>query len=98
MNTENNIEISPKENETLLNYNEAIKYCQSLDIEGKSDWRLPNKEELNHIYKSENNLQKRSYWSSTEENDLVNGQNFLSGYQGNFSKKGMLYVRAIRTI
>ena len=60
------IEISPKEYERRLNWNDAIFYCQLLVIDDKIDWRLPTKEELNFIFNSENDFKGECYWSSTK--------------------------------
>ena len=55
-------------------WTQAIEYCENLNLDGKSDWRLPNINELSSIvdYNSNSNLDKifkyRSkdiYWSST---------------------------------
>ena len=93
-------EIAPKSTEIQASWYEARMYCFSLNIDGKIGWRLPTKEELNEIYLSENDFEKRWYWSSTEY--LGNGawvQYFGDGDQGNFGKSsGGFYVRAIRSI
>jgi hypothetical protein len=94
-----NIEISPKEYERQLNWDDAMMYCQLLVIDGKNDWRLPTKEELNDIYNSENDFVGPYYWSSTE----VNGsnawlQNLSSGYQYYSYKNDSYYVRAVRSL
>jgi len=41
-----NIEISPKEYERLLNYNDGLLYCSLLVIDGNNDWRMPTEAEL----------------------------------------------------
>lgn len=61
-----NIEISPKEYEAPLLFQEAKLYCFSLNIDGKIGWRLPTIEELDGIYTSINDFSKNWYWSSTE--------------------------------
>ncbi|MCH9812445.1 MAG: DUF1566 domain-containing protein [Epsilonproteobacteria bacterium] len=50
-----------KSNQNWMNWEEAIKHCESMTLGGYEDWRLPNINELmslvpNHIYPS---------WSST---------------------------------
>jgi formylglycine-generating enzyme required for sulfatase activity len=62
-----NIEISPKEYERRLNWYDAMMYCQLLVIDGKDDWRLPTKEELDYICHSENDFVGSYYWSSTDD-------------------------------
>jgi hypothetical protein len=94
-----NFEIAPKSTEIQSNWDDAKLYCFSLNVDGKTGWRLPSKEELNLIYKSENDFEKLWYRSSTEDNsDYVWVQNFFGGYQtGNGSKNfDGYYVRAIR--
>jgi hypothetical protein len=103
-----NIEISPKEYERKLNWHDAMMYCQLLSIDGKNDWRLPTKDELNDvydtkndIYHSENDFVRAYYWSSTEYDDnCARGQYFQpNGNQFNHGKKTIsFYVRAVRTI
>jgi hypothetical protein len=39
------IEVAPIEYHTLLTRDEAIMYCFSLNIDGKTGWRLPTFEE-----------------------------------------------------
>ena len=101
-----NFEIAPKSTEIQSNWHNAIAYCDSLNIGGKTGWRLPTKEELNEIYESENDFEKWYYWSSTENNgNNAWGQYFYNGgqyfYNGcqyyNFKTFGGLYVRAIRS-
>jgi hypothetical protein len=95
-----NIEISPKEYEKVLNWDDAMLYCQLLTINGKDDWHLPTKEELNDIYHSENDFILSYYWSSTEVNGNYAWYQFFSdGFQANGSDKNYLgYVRPVRTI
>jgi hypothetical protein len=93
-----NIEISPKEYEKILNWNDANLYCQLLVIDDKCDWRLPTKDELNEIYTSENDFVGSGYWSSTEYGG--NGawrQHFSTGYQNCYVKGSSGYVRAVRS-
>lgn len=106
MNTENNasfgatnIEISPKEYETILNWNDAIKYCQSLVIKDKSDWRLPTVDELQYIYDSENDFTNSYYWSSAPLNDnIAFSKSMINGSHHNDIKTRRIYVRPVRTI
>jgi hypothetical protein len=94
-----NFEIAPKSTEIQSNWHNDIAYCDSLNIGGKTGWRLPTKAELNKIYKSENDFTYDYYWSSTEhDGNYVWNQYFDGGSQG-FSVKlyGGNYVRAIRS-
>jgi hypothetical protein len=94
-------EIAPKSTETRLNWDDARLYCFALNIDGKTGWRLPTKEELDEIYESENDFEKYWYWSSTECNDdSAWDQDFgNSGYPIDADKGNAdTYVRAIRSI
>ena len=94
-----NFEIAPKSTEIQANWDDARLYCFSLNIEGKTGWRLPTKDELNEIYESENDF-VGYYWSSTEYNGyLAWYQGFLNGYQTDYNYKyyGGNYVRAVRS-
>lgn len=94
-------EIAPKTSEMQLNWEDARLYCFSLNIDGKTGWRLPTKKELNEIYESDNDFEKKGwYWSSTEVNDdLAWAQHFNTGIQSGFASKNSVfdYVRAIRS-
>ena len=93
-----NIEIAPKEYERRLNWNDAKLYCELLTIDGKMDWRLPTKDELNEIYNSENDFVGSYYWSSTEYNGYdAWGQYMSNGSQNYNFKFTSYYVRAVRS-
>lgn len=36
-----NLEFAPKSTEVILSWKDAITYCASINVDGKSDWRLP---------------------------------------------------------
>jgi hypothetical protein len=94
-----NIEISPKEYERELNWEDAMMYCQLLIIGGKEDWRLPTITELNYIYNSENDFVGAYYWSSTEnKGNYAWVQNLSYGNQYVNPKSYSGYVRPVRTI
>jgi hypothetical protein len=96
-----NFEIAPKSTEIVSNWDDARLYCFALNIDGKTGWRLPTKEELNEIYESKNDFDKDWYWSSTEFNSSnVWYQNFYDGnkYKGRNKNYGDIYVRAVRDI
>lgn len=93
-------EFAPKETEIQANWYDAIAYCHSLRIDGKSGWRLPTNNELNEIYDSKNDFEDDWYWSSTEiDGNLAWNQNFSTGGKNdNFKNYGVNCVRAIRDI
>jgi hypothetical protein len=95
-----NIEISPKEYEKQLNWDDAMMYCQLLTIDNKNDWRLPTKNELYTIYESSNDFVRGNYWSS-DESDITGAWfvNFNNGIQYRMSKHIINYrARPIRNI
>ena len=82
----------------------AAVYCSELVSGGQSDWFLPSKDELNLMY---TNLRSAStplggfssgyYWSSSESGGgSARYQQFLIGFQGDFSKNRTGYVRPVR--
>ena len=95
-----NFEIAPKETEIKSNWDDARLYCFFLNIDGKIGWQLPTKEELNEIYKLENDFEKKWYWSSTVEDGAGAWfQNFYDGSQYTTTKYyGSSYVRAVRDL
>jgi len=87
-------EIAPKSTEIKENLDNAKLFCLFLEIDGKRDWRLPTKEELDDIYKSENDFEKSWYWSSTKDNgDYTRSHEFING-----TLYYRCYVRAVRDI
>jgi hypothetical protein len=95
-----NFEIAPKSTEIKANWDDVRLYCFALNIDGKTGWRLPTKEELNEIYESVNDFEKSWYWSSTEyDGNFAWGQHMSNGRQySNVKDYGRRYVRAIRSI
>jgi hypothetical protein len=93
-------EIAPKSTEIQANWDDARLYCFALNIDGKTGWRLPTKEELYSIYHSENDFVSSFYWSSTEDDGgTAWSQNMSAGSRYNYTKGiGGFYVRAIRSI
>lgn len=63
-------EIAPKETEVRLNWADARLYCFSLDIDGKTGWRLPTIAEILKMHRSDNDLEVWYYWSSEDESDV----------------------------
>ena len=95
-----NFEIAPKETEITTTWYDAKLYCFVLNIDGKTGWRLPTKEELNVIFKSDNDFDTWYYWSATET-DCGGAwiQSMYNGNQGYGNKNyGEVCARAVRTI
>ena len=88
----------------------AAYICDTLTLEGYSDWFLPSKDELNKLYKNigqgnalglgnVGGFANYYFWSSTEyDSNYAWGQNFLNGFQL-YSNKTSNFdnVRAVRT-
>ena len=99
--TTSRFEIAPKESEIQRRWNDGSQYVEKLIIDGKSGWRLPNMEELNEIYLSDNDFKKAWYWSSTTDGrGYVYSQYMGNGIQGCFGGElyKEYYVRAIRDL
>lgn len=57
-----------------LTWNNAIKYCQNLNLGGYDDWMLPDKTDLFDFFFSRPELNYHAedlYWSSSEESDTT---------------------------
>jgi len=99
---------SVKTNERL-NWKNALKYCEELEVSGLTDWRLPTKEELSSIVdytkyypaidrKYFNNL-SAFYWSSTSyayRTGRAWGVHFDDGHDRYYAKDSSYFVRAVR--
>ncbi len=83
-------------------WNSAKQLCDNYNEGGFSDWRLPNKNELQLIYlllhrRKVGGFANTHYWSSTEEDDnYAFRQNFNNGNTFYFSKGYDSKVRAVR--
>lgn len=92
-----------------LNWQDAIEYCQDLNLEGYSDWRLPAIKELQTLvdiskYKPAirggfDNTASSYYWSSSVNVSYSSHAwyvNFGSGLMSNRDKANKNYVRCVR--
>lgn len=80
-----------QDNVTLEDYEEkwemSSKHCSALMLDGHHDWRLPTKQELTWLAKSDagkkrfSHLQKQVFWTSQE--DLDDDINAFAVYIGN---------------
>jgi len=93
----------------IVDWQEAIDYCEALTLGGKDDWRLPNKKEylsivdygradpsINPIFL---NTRLHEYWSSTTQIDNSNQAwlvGFTKGYTNFDNKSGTRYARCVR--
>jgi len=97
-----------------VSWEAAIEVCENLDLGGFTDWRLPNKNELNTIVdlsKYDPSLSEifikydlSSYWSSTNygNSTALNKAwsiNFTTGdTRADQTKTELLYVRCVRDL
>ena len=95
-----NFEIAPKSTEIKASWDDARMYCFSLNIDGKTGWRLPSKEELKSIHQSAvSDYELDLYWSSREYKDNSAWfQSFSTGGHGYTRKDDYVWVRAIRDL
>jgi hypothetical protein len=93
-------EVMPYDLEGSYSWSNAKAACVNLDVFGENDWFLPNKEELNAMYKQKVEIGGFSedwYWSCDEaESNFYWLQNFSDGYQGTTNQSFGRKVRCIR--
>ena len=89
-----NIEISPKEYENKMNWDDGMLYCSLLVIDNKNDWRLPTLEELDYIRNSENDLMEDYYWSCIDYSEPTAWVQCIRHYKA--FKRTQYSVRAVR--
>ncbi|NTU59006.1 MAG: DUF1566 domain-containing protein [Chlorobiaceae bacterium] len=83
-------------------WEKAIKLCREYNGGGFTDWRLPNKVELNRLFVTRATVggfeNHHYYWSSTEsdKNDAWD-KSFRTGVENLGYKLDNNYVRAVRT-
>ena len=90
------------------NWQNALRYCENLELAGHKDWRLPNVKELQSIidygrYRPSINpvfnAKSARYWSSITDEDNTHGAwsvFFWRGDVGHHYKTAEHYVRAVR--
>jgi len=87
----------------------AIEYCENLTLDGNSDWRLPNLNELTSLVDDTTynpaidgvfqNTNSDTYWSSTTNAYSYDSAwiiYFDYGYQYNYYKGVSCYIRCVR--
>lgn len=89
-----------------MTWSQAMSACNELSYGGYDDWFLPNKEELNAMYRKSNSIGGFSsarwgpyYWSSTsstEDGSRAWYQMFYDGTQGTYPKSSTNCVRCVR--
>jgi hypothetical protein len=107
--TETGLVFEDKKDIQYLSWNDAIKYCGDLKLNGHNDWRLPNRKELTTIVdknredisikSSFENVEPSSYWSSSTYASNDNSAwvvYFSNGYLSNSYKGYGEYVRCVR--
>ena len=95
--------IAAKKDLDECNWYDAKKKCEELKLNGYDDWQLPNKDELDILYKSKDSVGGFAggwswYWSSTEGSNCncACDQNFIDGNVGHNSLSSFSAVRAVR--
>ncbi len=94
---------------TARTWNDAGDYCEALDLDGYSDWRLPTYFELLTIvdYGRSNpsidllvfpNTNSSSYWSSETDGGGAKAISFDYGESSTFEQSSMKSVRCVRGI
>jgi uncharacterized repeat protein (TIGR02543 family) len=78
----------------------AADACNVYSSNGKTDWFLPGKDELNELYVNRRHVSSMTtgkYWSSSQYNIAYAWyQDFANGDQAGYRKADIYYVRAIR--
>jgi hypothetical protein len=105
------IELSPKQYETKLNWDDARVYCFSMNIDGAIGWRLPTINEVTALklnggfYWCAQDQHAENYWSSDTNSmkhlpyDPANYAPALYGTRLEFDLKDEEnHVRPVRTI
>ena len=95
--------------DTYIQWKDTQKWVDdnvnSKQLGGYNDWTVPNKEELNLMYKHKDGVPDKDkffddyYWSSSEFSTMVAWhQYFINGVQIHYAKSACAKVRAVRRI
>lgn len=92
-------EIAPWDTEVRTHWNNAVNYCNSLVVDGKTGWRLPTAAELQAIFDTYNDFDLSFYWSSEEfRGGGAYGHDFRFPGKDLSNKSMSRYVRAVRDL
>ena len=102
-------DIAVSDDNNKKSWQNAIDYCEALELGGKDDWRLPNYTELKSIvdrdssnpaiYSSFQNVASDYYWSSTTNASYGSYAWVVYFYYGNdgyYDKSNSNFVRCVR--
>jgi hypothetical protein len=86
-----------------MNWNDAITACQELVMNGYSDWVLPNKDQLELIFKNLHQkgiggFSSEDYWSSSEDYAVFAWCFNFYGGQANDYNNAKHYTKQVRAV
>ncbi|MCF6309108.1 MAG: DUF1566 domain-containing protein [Sulfurimonas sp.] len=97
-----NLEWQEEKASYVFTFDDAVSYCQDLEYDGNSDWRLPNLSELTEFSQKVNHKESNKsyyFWSSTVNKAFKVSAWFVSlsdDYQHFSVKTKKLHVRCVR--
>jgi hypothetical protein len=97
-----NVQIAPVDYWQALRFDDARLYCFSLNIDGKTGWRLPTKEELIRILSTHDTENYTLYWAQEDDchrdtmADCVYNDGITHGYIYKTEQIGTLPVRDLK--